>query len=150
MAGERSPSGRSRPADAALNQTVLLQSSDLRSADRQSWAYSPAALTLPLNGTYVADTSDDRSPSSCCVQNVRKKLSFDELSEDGEDSASKSWYQYSSSDSDWLQSAALDLEGSEPEGFDQEAETQQQEEAEEQTDQQPQQPVQSGNWSIRH
>ena len=38
---------------------------------------------------------------------VRKKLSFE--SEEDNDSSSKSWYQYSS-DSDWLQSGAIELD----------------------------------------
>jgi hypothetical protein len=40
---------------------------------------------------------------------VRKKLSFDSDEEDNA-SSSKSWYQYSSSESDWLQGGAIDLE----------------------------------------
>lgn len=39
---------------------------------------------------------------------VRKKLSFD--SEEDNASSSKSWYQYSSSDSDWLQSGGIELD----------------------------------------
>lgn len=39
---------------------------------------------------------------------VRKKLSFE--SEEDNDSSSKSWYQYSSSDSDWLQGGGLELD----------------------------------------
>ncbi len=44
---------------------------------------------------------------------VRKKLSFE--SEEDNASSSKSWYQYSSSESDWLQSGGIELdEASEP------------------------------------
>lgn len=44
---------------------------------------------------------------------IRKKLSFDSDEEDTMSSTTKSWYNYASSDSDWLQSGVLDLEGSE-------------------------------------
>jgi len=42
------------------------------------------------------------------AESVRKKLSFD--SDEDNASSSKSWYQYSSSESDWLQGGTLDLE----------------------------------------
>lgn len=45
---------------------------------------------------------------------VRKKLSFESEAEEVEEdaaSSSKSWYQYSSSESDWLQSGGLELDG---------------------------------------
>ena len=42
------------------------------------------------------------------TESVRKKLSFD--SDEDNASSSKSWYQYSSSESDWLQGGTLDLE----------------------------------------
>ena len=52
---------------------------------------------------YQADDIDGSA------QSVRKKLSFDSDEEDNA-SSSKSWYQYSSSESDWLQGGAIDLE----------------------------------------
>lgn len=39
---------------------------------------------------------------------MRKKLSFE--SEEDNDSSSKSWYQYSSSESDWLHGGGLELD----------------------------------------
>lgn len=76
-----------------LSDGLLVRSND---SSENEWIYSP-------NTSGPAAEEIDNHELT-----VRKKLSFE--SEEDNDSSSKSWYQYSSSESDWLHGGGLELD----------------------------------------